>query len=301
MCAHTKNLTPPIAASSCRPYINHIYPFPSHNRPWPLNNHDSAPQTAYPLPKHIMCWLRPHPQHTTIYYVTHANLQAISEIRRCYPPPWILHKLEAPDFQKKMAEQYESALELAESVSDDLDLSKLANQLPSSEDLLENADDAPIIRLINALFTQAIKRHASDIHIEVYETEIIVRFRIDGLLYEILTLQRLIAPLIISRIKVMAKLDIAEKRMPQDGRISLKIAEHTIDVRVSTLPATHGERIVLRILDKNAATLDLNLLGIPPKQLAVLRHMIHEPHGIILVTGPPAAGKAPRFMPCSPS
>ena len=157
--------------------------------------------------------------------------------------------------------------------------------------MLDNQDDAPIIRLLNALFTQAIKQKASDIHIETYENRVLVRNRIDGVLQEILEIQRGIAPLVISRVKVMAKLDIAEKRIPQDGRIGLRIGGHNIDVRVSTLPSNHGERIVLRILDQESAQLNLSLLGMPADALKILRQMIAHPHGILLVTGPTGSGK----------
>lgn len=228
---------------------------------------------------------------TQIYHLANPDLEALAEVRRLFPQPWTLHAIDAAEFQKRIAEQYQSAFDAAEQVGEDMDLSKLVDQLPMSEDLLENADNTPIIRLINALFTQAIKQKASDIHIETFENQVLVRYRIDGVLHEVLELKRIIAPLVTSRIKVMAKLDIAEKRMPQDGRISLKIGEHTIDVRVSTLPSNHGERIVLRILDKQAANLDLNLLGMAPNHLAALRKMAHEPHGIILVTGPTGSGK----------
>src|SRR3990167_8476217 len=228
---------------------------------------------------------------THIYHLPAPNLNALAEVRRVTLPPWHLHPIHDTEFQKMLSDSYESALDVAGQVGEDLDLSKLANQLPTTEDLLESADDAPIIRLINAMFTQAIKRQASDIHIETYETRVLVRFRIDGILHEALELKRLIAPLVISRIKVMAKLDIAEKRIPQDGRISLKISQHIIDVRVSTLPSNHGERIVLRILDKQAANLDLNLLGMCAEHLKLTKKMIKEPHGIILLTGPTGSGK----------
>lgn len=231
------------------------------------------------------------PTGTQIYHLPKVDLNAIAEVRRTFSGPWTLHELNHDSFQQKLAEQYQSAFDAAEHVGEDMDLSNLANQLPISEDLLENADHAPIIRLINALFTQAIKRHASDIHIETFEDHVLVRYRVDGVLHEVLELKRVIAPLVTSRIKVMARLDIAEKRIPQDGRISLKIGEHFIDVRVSTLPSNHGERIVLRILDKQAAHLDLNLLGMNPIHLNALRKMAHEPHGIILVTGPTGSGK----------
>lgn len=229
-----------------------------------------------------------------IYHLPKTSLQSLAEVKRMVNKPLILKLLDETGFQKQLTQVYESKssiLDAAESMEDDVDLSQLANQLPLSEDLLENQDDAPIIRLLNAIFTQAIKQNASDIHIETYETQVLVRNRIDGVLQSVLEIQKGIAPLLTSRVKVMAKLDIAEKRMPQDGRISLRIGGHTIDVRVSTLPSNHGERIVLRILDKQAAQLDLGLLGMPESTLKAMRKMIAEPHGIILITGPTGSGK----------
>jgi general secretion pathway protein E len=176
-------------------------------------------------------------------------------------------------------------------IEEDLDLASFATQLPSTQDLLESQDDAPVIKLINILLTQAIKQDASDIHIETYEEKIIIRFRIDGILRVVLEPQRALAPIITSRIKVMAKLDIAEKRLPQDGRIALRIAGREIDLRVSTIPTTHGERIVMRILDKQAGRLDLNHLGLDPVLLKNLHSLLEKPYGIILVTGPTGSGK----------
>ena len=144
------------------------------------------------------------------------------------------------------------------------DLAHLAQELPEQADLLEADDDAPIIRLINAVLTQAVKENASDIHVEPFENRLVVRFRVDGVLREVLQSKRAVAPLVVSRIKVMSKLDIAEKRLPQDGRISLRIAGRAVDVRVSTIPSGHGERVVLRLLDKQAGRLDLNALGMDP-------------------------------------
>ena len=229
-----------------------------------------------------------------IYHLPTTPLQAFAEVKRLLQCPLELNEVDEATFQKHLAHVYQSKssiLDAAEGMEDDIDLSLLASQLPVSEDLLENQDDAPIIRLLNALFTQAIKFKASDIHIETYEDRVLVRNRIDGVLQEVLEIQRAIAPLVISRVKVMAKLDIAEKRIPQDGRISLRIGGHNIDVRVSTLPSNHGERVVLRILDKQAAQLDLNLLGMPQFALTRMRQLIAEPHGIILVTGPTGSGK----------
>lgn len=229
-----------------------------------------------------------------IYHLPNTSLQAFAEVKRLLQCDLELKQVDETAFQQHLAHIYQSKssiLDAAEGMEEDMDLSLLASQLPVSEDLLENQDDAPIIRLLNALFTQAIKQKASDIHIETYEDRVLVRNRIDGVLQEVLEIQRAIAPLVISRVKVMAKLDIAEKRIPQDGRISLRIGGHNIDVRVSTLPSNHGERVVLRILDKQAAQLDLNLLGMPQSTLQAMRKMIGEPHGIILVTGPTGSGK----------
>ncbi|HAT1821359.1 TPA: type II secretion system protein GspE [Legionella pneumophila] len=229
-----------------------------------------------------------------VYHLPNTSLQAFAEIKRLLQCELDLRKVDESTFQQHLANIYQSKssiLDAAEGMEEDMDLSLLASQLPVSEDLLENQDDAPIIRLLNALFTQAIKQKASDIHIETYEDRVLVRNRIDGVLQEVLEIQRAIAPLVISRVKVMAKLDIAEKRIPQDGRISLRIGGHNIDVRVSTLPSNHGERVVLRILDKQAAQLDLNLLGMPKHTLKTVQQMIAEPHGIILVTGPTGSGK----------
>lgn len=229
-----------------------------------------------------------------VYHLPDTSLQAFAEIKRILQCELDLKAVDEVVFQQHLSNVYQSKssiLDAAEGMEEDMDLSLLASQLPMSEDLLENQDDAPIIRLLNALFTQAIKQKASDIHIETYEHRVLVRNRIDGVLQEVLEIQRAIAPLVISRVKVMAKLDIAEKRIPQDGRISLRIGGHNIDVRVSTLPSKHGERVVLRILDKQAAQLDLNLLGMPHSTMLAMRRMISEPHGIILVTGPTGSGK----------
>jgi len=229
-----------------------------------------------------------------VYILKTTSLKAIQEVKRLLQCNLQLIELEQEPFQHHLAQAYQSKstiIDAAAGMEEDIDLSTLAEQLPSSEDLLDTQDDAPIIRLINAIFTQAIKQKASDIHIETYENRVLVRNRIDGVLQEVLEIQRAIAPLVTSRVKVMAKLDIAEKRVPQDGRIALRIGGNNIDVRVSTLPSNHGERIVLRILDKQAAQLDLSLLGMPETTLTKMRSMISEPHGIILVTGPTGSGK----------
>ena len=179
----------------------------------------------------------------------------------------------------------------AEKIGGELNLDDVARELSEPEDLLESDDDAPIIRLINALITEAIKENASDIHVEPFETRLSIRFRIDGVLREVLEPPRQIASLLCSRIKVMAQLDIAEKRLPQDGRISLKVANRPVDIRVSTLPSGHGERVVMRILDKQAGRLDLKQLGLDEVNRQRLSQIIEKPHGIILLTGPTGSGK----------
>jgi general secretion pathway protein E len=173
----------------------------------------------------------------------------------------------------------------------DLDLNKLMLDMPAVEDLLESADDAPVIRMINALLTQALREGASDIHIEPFEQVSVVRFRIDGALRDIVRPKKAIHASLISRIKIMAQLDIAEKRLPQDGRIALRIGGRAVDVRVSTLPTGHGERAVLRLLDKEAGRLDLNHLGMSDTAQQQFDHLIAQPHGIVLVTGPTGSGK----------
>ena len=155
----------------------------------------------------------------------------------------------------------QTAAEVADDIGQDLDLSRLLQEMPPIEDLLEGEDDAPIIRMINALFTQALREGASDIHIEPFETRSVVRFRIDGMLRDLIEPHRALHAAMVSRIKIMAQLDIAEKRLPQDGRITLRVAGKPIDVRVSTIPTGHGERVVLRLLDKEPARLDLRVLG----------------------------------------
>ena len=225
--------------------------------------------------------------------------EALAELRRYLGVPLHLHRHDSAGFERLLRALYEEGddaramvADFDGSFGDDLDLKTLADELPEPDDLLESEDDAPIIRLINALHTAAVKEGASDIHIEPFENRLVVRFRIDGVLREALASQKAIAGAVVSRIKVMAKLDIAEKRLPQDGRISLRIGGRPVDVRVSTIPAGHGERVVLRLLDKQAGKLDLAQLGMGADTLAHLSETIERPHGILLVTGPTGSGKS---------
>ena len=184
-----------------------------------------------------------------------------------------------------------SAATVVSEVQNDADLSRMMQELPAVEDLLETSDDAPIIRMLNALLTQAARDGASDIHIEPYERHSSVRFRVDGTLREVVQPNRALHAALISRLKIMAELDIAEKRLPQDGRISLRIGTRAVDVRVSTLPSAHGERAVLRLLDKSESKLSLESVGMTGGALRRLLELIAQPHGIILVTGPTGSGK----------
>ena len=223
------------------------------------------------------------------------NPVVLAEVRRITRRNISLNPTTEEQFAALLAQTYEQgsdqAMAMMEGVGDELNLDELAETL-EPEDLMEADDDAPIIRLINALLSEAIKVNASDVHVEPFENRLRIRFRVDGMLREILQPPGNIAPLVISRIKVMAKLDIAEKRLPQDGRISLRVAGRAVDVRVSTLPSGHGERVVMRLLDKQAGRLDLEQLGMSKTEHDRFHQMLHKPHGIILVTGPTGSGKS---------
>ena len=230
-----------------------------------------------------------------VCYQSGASSVIFSELRRVLKRPLQLSLLTDEEFSQRLAQAYESGTEMAmeaiTGLEEDMDLAALMQAMPATKDLLESEDDAPIIRLINAILTQAIKQKASDVHVEIFEDKVVVRLRVDGVLREILQPPRVLAPLITSRLKILSKLDIAEKRLPQDGRIALKIAGRSVDVRVSTIPTHYGERIVLRLLDKQSAPLDLSRLGMAPDTLALMRRLVAKPHGIFLVTGPTGSGK----------
>ena len=230
-----------------------------------------------------------------IIYRSEPTLTVLNELRRYLNLPLVLEQTNEEMFNKLLVKSYETdsstAMLMAEDLGESMDLFDLIHELPKPEDLLEQQDDAPIIRLLNALLSEAIKENASDVHIETFEDRIMIRFRVDGVLHEVLEPQRILAPLIVSRVKIMAKLDIAEKRLPQDGRITLRIAGRAVDVRVSTMPTSHGERVVLRLLDKQSARLNMADLGMMPHTLQLMQKLIAMPHGIILVTGPTGSGK----------
>ena len=224
-----------------------------------------------------------------------ASPLALAEVRRHLRRHLKVERAAPEQFEALLRQVYEAgsgaAMDAMGGLEEDTDLTHLAQDIPEPSDLLESEDEAPVIRLINALLTQAVKENGSDIHIEPFENRLVIRFRVDGVLREVLQTKRAVAPLIVSRIKVMSRLDIAEKRLPQDGRISLRIAGRAVDVRVSTIPAGHGERVVLRLLDKQAGRLDLDSLGMDSVTQRHIDEVIHKPNGILLVTGPTGSGK----------
>ena len=223
-----------------------------------------------------------------------SGASGLSEVMRKYPVQQI-ETLAAPALIQRISAAYaqgeSSAAAVVSEVESDADLSRMMQDLPAIEDLLETSDDAPIIRMLNALLTQAARDGASDIHIEPYERHSSVRFRVDGSLREVVQPNRALHAALISRLKIMPDLDIAERRLPQDGRISLRIGTRAVDVRVSTLPSAHGERAVLRLLDKSEGRLSLEALGMQGDVLKRFEHLVTQPHGIVLVTGPTGSGK----------
>ncbi|MFM7737150.1 MAG: GspE/PulE family protein, partial [Alphaproteobacteria bacterium] len=189
---------------------------------------------------------------------------------------------------------YDRAQGSAESVMGDIETAELdavAHELEEPHDLLDADDEAPIIRLVNSLLFQAVKDRASDIHVEPFEREVSVRFRIDGMLYDVLKPPRRFHPTIVARIKIMSGLDIAERRLPQDGRLRFRVAGRDVDVRVSIVPTQFGERVVLRLLDRSGSLLSLEDLGLLGDGLETVQRLVQRSHGILLVTGPTGSGK----------
>ncbi len=252
----------------------------------------------HPLPygfaKAQLLLLEQHADEMVLWVGDAPSRDALSEVTRLFEVDRVEREPSA-SLADRIASVYAGAEASAASVVGEVesavDLSRMMQELPAVEDLLEAADDAPIIRMLNALLTQAAKDGASDIHIEPYERSSSVRFRVDGTLREVVQPNRALHAALISRLKIMAELDIAEKRLPQDGRISLRIGGRAIDVRVSTLPSAHGERAVLRLLDKSESKFTLEGLGMSGEVLERFAHLIQQPHGIVLVTGPTGSGK----------
>ena len=231
----------------------------------------------------------------TLFYCGILSASILLELQRFLGWQFELRKIDKVAFNQKLTQAYQSGDGAAQRAVDDLgaemDLSQIANDLQQHTDLLAGDDDAPVIRLINAILTQAVREKASDIHLEPFEDRVAVRFRIDGVLAEILSPKPELTAILVSRLKVMAKLDIAEKRLPQDGRITVRLAGHSVDIRVSTIPSAHGERVVLRLLDQSAGQLKLAQLAMPDAIHQGFADALVKPHGIILVTGPTGSGK----------
>jgi general secretion pathway protein E len=252
----------------------------------------------YPLPyafarsRHLL--LEDTGSQKILWLSPETDTQGLSEVMRKYVAQQVSTE-PADRLRQRINAAYANGQDTAASVvtevQSDADLARMMQELPAVEDLLEIADDAPIIRMLNALLTQAARDGASDIHIEPYERHSSVRFRVDGTLQEIVQPHRALHAALISRLKIMAELDISEKRLPQDGRISLRIGDRAMDVRVSTLPSAHGERAVLRLLDKGQDRRSLESVGMPSGLLDRMLQLINKPHGILLVTGPTGSGK----------
>ncbi len=229
-----------------------------------------------------------------LYCLAIPELTLLNEISRYQLKPLAIKIVNSSTLEEMLQQLYDDSDAVAQIAFENLEednLESVAQSLQNTQDLLASSDDAPITRLINVLIAQAVREGASDIHIEVYENRMRIRFRVDGVLREILQPNYALASRIIARIKVMAKLDIAEKRLPQDGRIGTKLHDKTIDIRVSSIPTAQSEKIVLRLLEKQIVRLNLSNLGMPKNIYDDLHYLIHQTQGIILVTGPTGSGK----------
>jgi general secretion pathway protein E len=241
----------------------------------------------------VLAW-RDERDHVVVLLRPDASIDGLAEVRRVLDRPVVTRAVDGETFAAELAKRYNqagAAVAMSESLANEADLARLLQEMPASEDLLDAGAQAPVIRMINALLLEALRERASDLHFEPYEARAVVRFRIDGMLRDAIEPPRALHGALVSRLKIMAGLDIAEKRLPQDGRIALKLGDRQVDVRVSTLPTGAGERVVLRLLDQEAARLDLAALGMSDDTLAAIDRLIREPHGILLVTGPTGSGK----------
>ncbi len=261
-----------------------------------MNNAEKKIPLSYARKFGVFC--RDENEQLQLVYRPDTKPSSIAEARRFIglESGFRMVTLDQSQFEEALNDAYQQdsneAMRLVQGMGDELDLDSLASSLPQAEDLLSREDDAPIIRLINAILGQAVKQGASDVHLETYEKSLAVRFRIDGVLQTAVQPQRELAPLLVSRVKVMAKLDIAEKRVPQDGRMTVRVSGRDVDVRVSTLPSSYGERVVLRLLDKNNESFSLDAIGMEAQLLQHYRSLVRQPHGIILVAGPTGSGKS---------
>jgi general secretion pathway protein E len=236
---------------------------------------------AYQDGEHTVIWLR-----SDVSWDTWVEIQAEfgSKIS-----PYIVSDTDFNLALQRAFERSGAAVDAVDDLGEAVDLETASAGLP--EDLLDSQDDAPIIRLLNALLTQAIEEGASDVHVEPLETRLVIRYRVDGILRDVVEPPAALTARLVARIKVMARLNIAERRVPQDGRISLRLAGRLIDIRVSTLPTYYGERVVMRILEKDHGPMTLEQIGMSSEVSTALKKLIRSPHGIFLVTGPTGSGK----------
>ncbi|MDV3457347.1 type II secretion system ATPase GspE [Sphingomonas sp. HF-S4] len=253
---------------------------------------DDAPATLpYSFARRNGVLLRPGAAGVECVHRAGVSLDALLEVQRIAPDASHV-ALSDEAFDAALGAAYGGGAGAAADIDlGDMDLAALADSAASIDDLLDTRDDAPVIRLINALLLEAVKEGASDVHIETQEKRLVVRFRVDGVLRDMIEPPRALAPLLVSRIKVMAKLDIAERRVPQDGRVTLRIGGHDVDARVSTIPTQHGERVVMRLLEKGSLRLDMEVLGMSQRDRTVFNRLLERPHGMLLVTGPTGSGK----------
>ena len=229
---------------------------------------------------------------STLHYSGELNPKIISNIQHLFNEKIETKNYQINDFESFLTEIYsDKSSDYDLDNLDQLNLENLANSIQPSDDLLDDKNKGPIIKLINATITKAIKARASDIHLEPFENNLTIRFRVDGVLKEVLKYQKNITQMIISRIKIMSNLDISERRLPQDGRISINIGKKEVDLRVSTLPSSFGERVVLRILEKDKSNLELESLGFSNEIQTKFKNALSKNEGIILVTGPTGSGK----------
>lgn len=253
----------------------------------------SVPRLLYGYAQSQGVILVPVDTRLACHYRKGVSASALIEAQRVAGHIIEFHEISTTDFEAALGATYrDSASEAAQVAADaDDDLASIADTAASVDDLLAQNDDAPVVRLINALLLEAVREGASDVHIETEEHRLLVRFRIDGMLREVISPKRALAPLLVSRIKVMGKLDIAEKRLPQDGRVSLRVGGYELDVRISTIPSQFGERVVLRLLDRGQTLRGVDHLGLSQDDLAKLKRILLRPDGMVLVTGPTGSGK----------
>jgi general secretion pathway protein E len=259
-----------------------------------ISSNENLPLLPYEFAKSVRVIAFHFDSELLVHSEKKLSLFLYSELSRYLLKPFKVNLCSSVDFDQLLTKHYslgENESAISAELSENFDLQSFANTLAPTEDLLSGANDAPIIKLINGVISQAIKSRASDIHFEPYETNFIVRYRIDGILQEVLLQDARLSAPIISRLKIISRLDIAERRKPQDGRVSLSLGSKKVDVRVSTLPSSYGERVVLRLLDKQSSQINIEDLGLPDSILATYQQALKFPEGIILVTGPTGSGK----------